>query len=198
MLDVVTSVLISIKPQYCGAILNGEKNLELRKSVPKLGRPFKAYIYCTKPGERLLDIIRPGDDVYGETYKGDSKIFIKTPKPYPYWVEPGKIVGEAMVTDIREVTLNGDMKAMYGGEIPDGLYTRVTVDEFLRYRGKGHVYGWKLEDIRRYEKPVTLKWFGVSRPPQSWQYVIIDRSDAIRLERTGGTKEDDRTRIVLD
>ena len=41
------SVLISIHPQWCEKIVNGEKTIEVRKSAPK-EVPFKAYIYCTK------------------------------------------------------------------------------------------------------------------------------------------------------
>lgn len=41
------AVLISIRPEWCEKIVGGRKTLELRKSKPKMGLPFKCYIYCT-------------------------------------------------------------------------------------------------------------------------------------------------------
>lgn len=41
------AVLISIRPKWCEKIVNGEKNIEVRKTRPKLQTPFKCYIYCT-------------------------------------------------------------------------------------------------------------------------------------------------------
>lgn len=41
------AVLISIAPEWCEKILNGEKTIEVRKSAPK-ELPIKAYIYETK------------------------------------------------------------------------------------------------------------------------------------------------------
>ena len=42
------AVLLSIRPEWCVKILNGEKTVEIRKNRPKLKPPFKCYIYCTK------------------------------------------------------------------------------------------------------------------------------------------------------
>lgn len=37
------AIILSIKPEYALNILNGNKTLELRKSVPK---GFKGWVYC--------------------------------------------------------------------------------------------------------------------------------------------------------
>jgi len=42
------AVLISIQPKWCELISAGRKTLELRKTMPRLERPFKCFIYCTK------------------------------------------------------------------------------------------------------------------------------------------------------
>ena len=46
------AVLLSIRPEWCNLILQGKKTMEVRKNYPKhlygKGKPFKAYIYCTK------------------------------------------------------------------------------------------------------------------------------------------------------
>lgn len=44
------AVLISIRPEWVEKILAGEKTLEVRKTRPNMGTPFKCYIYCTKSG----------------------------------------------------------------------------------------------------------------------------------------------------
>ena len=46
------SVLISIRPKWCELIASGEKTIEVRKTRPKPGTPFKCYIYCTAEGAR--------------------------------------------------------------------------------------------------------------------------------------------------
>lgn len=42
------SVLISVRPKWCGLIASGKKTIEVRKTYPKLPTPFKCYIYETK------------------------------------------------------------------------------------------------------------------------------------------------------
>lgn len=47
------AVLLSIRPEWCVKILNGEKTVEIRKNRPKLKPPFKCYIYCTKAQKKF-------------------------------------------------------------------------------------------------------------------------------------------------
>lgn len=43
------AVMISIRPEWCEKIANGEKTTEVRKTRPKkLKNPFRCYIYCTQ------------------------------------------------------------------------------------------------------------------------------------------------------
>lgn len=43
------AVMISIRPEWCEKIANGEKTIEVRKTRPKkLKNPFRCYIYCTQ------------------------------------------------------------------------------------------------------------------------------------------------------
>lgn len=42
------AILISIKPRFVAKILNGEKTIEIRKTMPKCDLPIDVYIYCTK------------------------------------------------------------------------------------------------------------------------------------------------------
>lgn len=167
------AVLISIKPKFSNKILSGEKNVELRKSVPKIPLPFRAYIYCTAGKDTLVDIIKDGDDVYGEVYHG-KPIFIKYDRDCPSSMLCRKkmIVGEMMIDRIEEVTLEPEsQKGQYGGKFEESFTTCITVDEFKKYSEKGKVYGWHISAYAYYKEPRPLSDFGLKHPPQSWRYV---------------------------
>lgn len=55
------SILISIKPKYVAKILNGEKTIEIRKTMPKCDLSIDVYIYATKRQNLVL-----GDNFYGD------------------------------------------------------------------------------------------------------------------------------------
>ena len=42
------SIMVAIKPQWCELIFAGKKTREVRKTLPNIGEPFRAYIYATK------------------------------------------------------------------------------------------------------------------------------------------------------
>lgn len=42
------AIMISIQPEWVEKILNKEKTIEIRKTIPKCELPVKVYIYCTK------------------------------------------------------------------------------------------------------------------------------------------------------
>lgn len=56
------AILISIKPEWVEKILNGEKTIEVRKSMPRCALPADVYIYCTKSKDGSLNYF--GGDKY--------------------------------------------------------------------------------------------------------------------------------------
>lgn len=48
------AVLLSIRPEWCDLIIRRQKTLEVRRTSPVHGTPFKAYIYCTLAGSDSL------------------------------------------------------------------------------------------------------------------------------------------------
>ena len=48
------AVLLSVRPEWCKKILSGEKTVEVRRTCPVHGTPFKVYIYCTLAGSDNL------------------------------------------------------------------------------------------------------------------------------------------------
>ena len=68
------AVLLSIQPRWCGLIVSGKKTIEVRKTRPKIETPFKCYIYQIKSKDKLLDVMKDGDDNYGTIYHGKPGI----------------------------------------------------------------------------------------------------------------------------
>lgn len=185
------SVLISIRPQWCELIANGKKTIEVRKSRPKLKTPFKCYIYQSKPKDRLITILKDGDENYGETYHG-KPVFIKT-YGNGYWTGRNqKVIGE-FVCD----KMYGIYYSIYPHDPPvfeelgtlnrpdlmaETCLSEIEINDYLD--GKTG-YGWHISALHIYDKPRGLGEFhkpimpmglryeddAIKRPPQSWAYI---------------------------
>ncbi len=178
------AVLISIRPQWCEKIVNGEKTIEVRKTKPKLATPFKAYIYCTLPKYLHED-------------------FIATDYPRPQFYGGGKVIGEFVcdcVTPLYNVCMD-DWKRLAGGlhNIEKELFNQACLTEakLHTYAGGKNCFAWHISDLRIYDTPRDLGEFKtlcrvdadccacpyynytkmgcdgrvIGRPPQSWCYV---------------------------
>ena len=147
------AVLISIRPKWCEKIANGEKTIEVRRTRPKLETPFKVYIYCTKAEERLIAILKDGDENYGEIYHG-KPVFIKTNKPdnlYAYG-HSCAVIGEFICDKIYELApLN---------HAPDDVEQQacLTREEIVQYL-MGVGYGWHISELEIYDHPKKLEDF---------------------------------------
>ena len=161
------AVLISIHPEWCEKIINGEKTIEVRKTRPKLDTPFKCYIYCTLPKYPHEDVIR-------------------TDYPKPQFYGGGKVIGEFTCDRIYELApLN---------HAPDDVERQacLTREEIVQYL-KGIGYGWHITGLRIYNKPRKLSEFtglrdtkfgavpyDIKRAPQSWCYVEEVQNGRVR------------------
>ena len=189
------AVLISIRPEWCEKIVSGEKTIEVRKTRPKMTTPFKCYIYCTKGQERLVAILKDGDENYGEIYHG-KPVFIKTSvSSVSYMYGKRKmVIGEFICNNIYEIDPAHAIEAVISEE---SCVRPREIHEYLR--GKTG-YGWSISDLKIYDQPEGLStfstfrkcnsykrcghdsnaclWAGncivpstIERPPQSWLYV---------------------------
>ena len=173
------AVLISIRPKWCQKIMSGEKTIEVRKTRPKLNPPFKCYIYCTKAKERLVGILRDGDENYGEIYHGKT-VFIKTGEGSvcDAWGKRQKVIGEFVCDEIFDLS--------WGARIPSDIARGACLEpvEIHEYLGTGAGYGWHISNLKVYDTPRELREFtglretrfgaepvSITRPPQSWRYV---------------------------
>ena len=155
------SVLISIKPRWCGLIARGEKTIEVRKTKPTIDTPFKCYIYKTTTDKVIGEFVCDRVQSYyceftdGGCYEGISSVFVDDEGDefvYIEWSNEGDLPYENT-----------------------NLYTEscVRYDELKKYIGLGFKknYGWHISDLKIYDKPKELSEFGMKRPPQSWCYV---------------------------
>lgn len=61
--------------------------------------------------------------------------------------------------------------------ISNGVYFQagahcVPLRDLHEYSGGKALYGWVIEDVQPLPQPITLSDLGLSRPPQSWQYLL--------------------------
>lgn len=181
------AVLISIQPQWCEKIANGEKTVECRKTYPKLKTPFKCYIYCTKTDNPISLCTHDSHDyTCGKAYRYSGG---------------GEVIGEFVCDGIYAVLAHPSIFAghatFFQKAIDDACLTR---DEVERYSGGKDVCGWHITDLQIYDKPKELSDFykngtlsneafcetvydgmrsyadylftrALRKPPQSWCYV---------------------------
>lgn len=154
------AVMISIRPKWCEKICRGEKTIEVRKTRPKLETPFKCYIYCTQARERLITILKDGDENYGEIYRG-KPVFIKADEGSvcDMWGKRQKVIGEFVCDRIFPIDVydNGCIKdwnfeCMWQACLPyEGIAAYIGREK----RG----YGWNISNLKIYDTPRELGEF---------------------------------------
>ena len=176
------AVLISIRPKWVVKIASGEKTIEVRKTLPKLDTPFKAYIYCTMP-----DAKDPHNIL--ELHGADGKIRKAN----------GKVIGEFTCDRIDRLAPADEPYGIY--DIGDDYVLQTCLENGALW-DYGHgtpLYGWHISDLRIYDTPKELSEFKtlcrvdadccacpyynytkmdcdgrvIGRPPQSWCYVEV-------------------------
>lgn len=194
------SVLISIQPQWCELIASGKKQLEIRKTRPKLETPFKCYIYQTKKKwwykllepfksfARAQTIMAGQRKVIGE-FTCNQILSIGrrgVNNNFDYCYESLNIFGnddiEPYITAIRKSCLGKNVLHEYAKDNP-------------------YLYGWYISDLKIYDAPKKISEFRkacgtqncdicqfwentgeyagcltseerrLRRPPESWCYV---------------------------
>ena len=189
------SIMISIQPQYVEKLLNGEKTIEIRKTMPKCELPCKVYIYCTMGKNTIVYVERKGEkDWYGNIAK--NTMIVTRPK-YDYM----NYTNETLVKVVAEFTLNkvdtlerdlNDWLPKNRYDISNELLKNINLNqnELWNY-GQGRIlYAWHIDDLKVYDKPKYLSEFSVGKakidcgygnyniynkilkkPPQSYCYV---------------------------
>lgn len=130
------SVMISINPKCCELIVSGKKTVEVGKTKPKLETPFKVYIYMTKPKEKLLHVMKDGDENYGEIYHGKT-VFIKIKESswnMELYGKEKKVIGEFVCDRIDNICLSDLIVKEDAEKVLDGsCFTKQEVLNYLEY-----------------------------------------------------------------
>lgn len=157
------AVLLSIQPKWCGLIALGKKTIEVRKTRPKIETPFKCYIYQSKSKDRLIYVMKDGDENYGEIYHG-KPVFIKTYSEYSNFCEQ-KVIGEFICDEIctyYPISNIDPINKPYGDDILTSscLSSEELNDYAFSGRGYGKLYGWHISGVIIYDQPKALSEFG--------------------------------------
>lgn len=148
------AVLLSVRPEWCEKILNGEKTVEIRKSCPAHGTPFKVYIYCTKAQSKIgwLRIV-PGKGwlrldctVIGE--------FVCTR------IDTIQRMGIDNNFDYCYLSLNEFGNDDIAIEITDIKKSCIRKAYLNKYgKNSSRLYAWHISDLKIYDKPKSLSGF---------------------------------------
>ena len=159
MLPEKRAILLSIRPEWCKKILSGEKTVEIRKSCPAHGTPFKVYIYCTLAGSDSLFVDALNRDVAAWNRGG--------------WPEKrGRVIGEftcKKITGLTHVGETGNWEPASPYVMAPGSYykpadelleaacmSKETAEKYLKGRDG---CGWHISDLKIYDRPKPLSSF---------------------------------------
>lgn len=186
------AVLMSIHPEYCEKIFNGEKTLEIRRTVPKLAPPFKVYVYCTKDPKKLLWAAPRYFYCDDRAHNGFDKSL------------NGKVIGEFICKSVVRWPVYGapgwhEKAPWYDVGIENLKNACLSMRQLLAYGKGSDLYALTVSSLRLYSTPKELNRFirpcpknlmceecdhffeladkcgnpylRLKRPPQSWCYV---------------------------
>ena len=155
------SILISIKPKWVAKILNGEKTIEIRKTMPKCDLPIDVYIYCTKDKEVVMKNIQETKYI---THNGKFAKNLKTKyhsEKYP--LLNGKVVAKFTLNRIdRHHVLPSERIMPFNGNVEEKLgQLCLTKEEVMAY-GNGedyYAYLWHISNLVIFDEPKELSEF---------------------------------------
>lgn len=146
-------VLISIQPQWCEKIFNGEKTIEVRRTRPKIETPFKCYIYKTKYEKRLLSGVgilklKVGGAVIGSFVCDRIDEFDSEWSERAYACAPTDIQCTMPMSEENAIKICKEKGCM-------------TLEDIIDYFGdeEWRAYFWHISDLKIYDKPKELGEF---------------------------------------
>lgn len=178
------AIILSVRPEWVAKILNGEKTIEIRKSVPKDFVGW-VYIYVTKPKRKysIGHLIFYSDELY-RTPKGtikfgssvelmaydnyDKNNFLCGKVVARFWFDVvSKFWFYKSINDYRY----GNMQLKFINTFQKSL--QVEYSEIIKY-GKGKdLYAWHIKRLEIFDTPKELNEFERRYAPQSWCYVEV-------------------------
>jgi hypothetical protein len=184
------AIMLSMQPQWVANILNGEKNIEIRKRFPPDYVGW-VYVYCTKDNSKKNDC-----NVIGRCYPietalktiiGKGKVVARfwcdkiTKIKYGRWVgqdtfnyygyhnEWKNLVDKSMMTQMELYN--------YGSKLLAISITHLDIFDKPKELGEFHTaYKYAtLEAIKDYERETgDTTSYRVAKSPQSWQWIEVE------------------------
>lgn len=146
------AILISIKPQWVGKILNGEKTVEIRKSIPKCKLPCKVYIYCSKTKPYLYRLDDDNNFELTNNLRFEDDGFVKD-----YNAQNGKVIAEFTLKNIVKFDIES---LIFMGKHKELMQKSCLGGESLRkYIGNKISYSWGIDNLKIYDKPFPVRAF---------------------------------------
>lgn len=176
------AIIISIKPKWVEKILNGEKTIELRKTMPKCDLPIDVYIYCTKEKWKTKPLLA-GDIVLKPNADPLNKHNIR--------LLNGKVVAKFTLNKVDEHhVLPTERILPFNWHVEQKLKQLCLTKEEVMAYGNGEDYQaflWHIDNLVVFDKPKELSEFKICRKcldynafipldkaPQNWCYVEVE------------------------
>lgn len=187
------SILLSVKPEWLVEILNGEKTIDIRKTMPKCELPIDVYLYCCKSKKKLFFDKISNKYMYGEDTPKDRFNSLN-----------GKVVAKFTFNkndNVESERINYSTED-YGYRFNDEVLVKTCLTEeqlesyLLSKDGIG--YAWYIDNLQIFDTPKELKDFYVEdksynncfgwiadesekflplkKAPQSWCYCIYNKN----------------------
>ena len=154
------AVMLSIRPEWCEKIVNGDKTIEVRKTRPKMNTPFKCYIYCAIGGQDL-NIPISQERLMRDYLETGSMKSLNCP------LGNGKVIGEFTCERIVPIEYDGG-RLWCPTNAAFSPATCLSQAEIIAYIGdKGRCYGWHISNLKIYDTPRELGEFRRACP-NSW------------------------------
>ena len=146
------AIMISIKPEWVAKILNGEKTIEVRKSMPKCDLPIDVYVYCTKDNELLCQIDNEWNTI--KVFRGTK---LKS-------IFNGKVVAKFTLNKVERFEWDScgrdnDGYWLDNGERFNLKPTCLTYEQLFAYIKSGVGYAWHIDDLVIFDRPRELSNF---------------------------------------
>lgn len=151
------AIMISIKPKWVAKILNGEKTIEIRKTMPKCELPIDVYIYCTKDKPYLANAT--------ELFTGKYACISNDEVSYKEHNLNGKVVAKFTLNKVEEIEDCVDVLSTKSLDCMELLQKSCLMYEELhdylpfRYDDSPRGYAIHISDLEIFDKPKELSEF---------------------------------------
>lgn len=151
------AIMLSVQPQWVAKILNGEKTIEIRKTMPKCDLPIDVYLYCTKSKIKLFF-----DNIYRRFMYGIDN------KRDKFNSLNGKVVAKFTLNKYTDM-----MKWAYSYKDNEfyELLKKACIDTYdlTNYAGNKakRLYAWEIDNLVIFDTPKELKEFTPQEIPKN-------------------------------